>query len=364
MGGPQTARAMKNIKDIRKILVINLGGIGDFLLSTPALRALKKCFPEASIAFMGVSRTCEMARSYAYFDRVIPFTFYDEEKRKFLFTRSFQLFDFLRALRKEKFDITINMRTIVSFFGALRMAFVFWTIGSQYRLGRDTEGRGFFLNMKIPESDAGDKLEMDYDLATVELLGADISDRSFDAGLFGQDLGSIALLLEKEGIKTSDRIITVNPGGMLSHRWPLENFIKVIEDLLKRVSCKIVIMGGAQELGLSTRLKLRLGSNIVDLIGRLSILDSAALLKRSQLLITNDTGPMHMAAILKTPMIAIFGGGYLTRFDPRKISSSTIVLSKNVVCAPCAKAQCASLKCLKEISPDEVLKAALRLLGV
>ena len=354
---------MNTIKGIRKILVINLGGIGDFLLSTPALRALKKGFPEATIAFMGVSRTCEMARTCAYFDRVIPFAFYDEEKRKFLFAMSFQMFDFLRALRKEKFEITINMRTIVSFLGALRMAFVFWAIGSPYRLGRDTEGRGFFLNMKIPESDAGDKLEMDYDLATVELLGVDISDRSFDAGLFGQDTGSITLLLEKEGVKASDRIIAVNPGGMFSRRWPLENFIKVIEELRQRVSCKVVVVGGIQELGLSTRLRLRLGPDIVDLIGRLSLLDSAALLKRSRLFITNDTGPMHIAAILKVPMVAIFGGGYLSRFDPRKISSRTIVLSKNVECAPCEKTQCASLKCLKEILPEEVLISALRLLG-
>jgi heptosyltransferase-2 len=354
---------MKNIKGIRKILVINLGGIGDFFLSTPALRALKKAYPESSIAFMGVPRVCEIANNSPYFDRVIPFTFYDEKKRKFLFSRFFQLFKFLRALRREKFDLTINMRTIVSFLSALRMAYCFWIIGSPYRLGRDTEGRGFFLNMKIPESDAGDKLEMDYDLQTVGLLGADVSDKSFDSGLFGQDLRRVSVFLENEGIKDSDRIITVNPGGMLSHRWPIENFIKVIEELLKRVSCKIVIIGGTQELGLSTRLKLRLGSNTTDLIGRLSIFDSAALLKRSQLLITNDTGPMHMAAILKTPMVAIFGGGYLTRFDPRKISSGVIVLSKNVACAPCDKAQCATLKCLKEILPEDVLGAALRLLG-
>ncbi len=354
---------MNTIKGIRKILVINLGGIGDFLLSTPSLRALKKAYPEAYIAFMGVSRTCEIANNPAYFDRVIPFPFYDEKKRKFLFSKFLQLAKFLFALRKEKFDLAINMRTIVSFLGALRMAYIFWAIGSPYRLGRNTEGRGFFLNMKIPESDAGDKLEMDYDLTTVELLGADISDRSFDAGLFGQDTGKLASILEKEGIKGSDRIIVVNPGGMISRRWPLENFIKVIEELLKRVPCKIVIMGGVQELGISARLKLRLGPNIVDLIGRLSILDSAALLKRSQLLITNDTGPMHIAAILRTPIVAIFGGGYLTRFDPRKISNNAIVLVKNVDCAPCAKAQCASLKCLKEISPEEVLKVALRMLG-
>ncbi len=350
-------------KDIKKVLVVNLGGIGDLLLSTPALRALKKAYPLASVSFLGVSRTCEVARSIKYFDRVIPFEFYDEEKRTFFFGRFSSLFKFLSGLRSEGFELAINMRTIVSLSSAFKMAFLFFMVGAPYRLGRNTEGRGFFLNLKIPESDEGDRLEMEYDLETIRLLGADVSDASFDADLFWENDNPVfKQLLAKEGVNEADQIITVNPGGMPSHRWPLENFIKVIEGLKNRPSCKIIIIGGPAEMNLSQRLKLRLGASIVDLTGRLGIQDTAGLLRRCALFITNDTGPMHIAAILKTPMVALFGGGYLTRFDPRKISHQAIVLAKNVECAPCDRVECASLKCLSEILPEDVLKASLRLL--
>ena len=168
---------MKSLKEACKILIVNLGGIGDVLLSMPALRALRKLYPNAHIAFLGVPRTCELAMFFCLFDETMSFAAYDERYRRFSFKRMMETLKLLFFLRRQQFDMIINMRTLVSWMSAFKMALIFSFIGAKYRVGRDTAGRGFFLNIKIRETAFGEKHEMEYDLDTVAALGADVSDR-------------------------------------------------------------------------------------------------------------------------------------------------------------------------------------------
>ncbi|NOZ70093.1 MAG: glycosyltransferase family 9 protein [Deferribacteres bacterium] len=350
----------------KRILVINLGGMGDILLSVPALRALRRRYPGARISLLAVPRTVELAGEFDFIDEVISFEFYDEGSRGFmpaLNARKLRsLYRLLRGLRMQRFDMALNMRTLVSWAGAVKMALLFRVIGAGHSAGRDTEGRGFFFDTRIRETGAGQKHEMEYDLDLASALGADISERDMGLRIHDKDMAGISRILKDSGIYGDEIIIGVNPGGMHSHRWPLKNFALVMNMLAGRLNCRFVVTGGALERELAGRLEKMLDTRLIDLTGRTTIRELAALIKRCNLYITNDTGPMHIAAALETPLIAIFGPGYLTRFDPRRISGRAVVFHKGAECAPCNKTVCDSLRCFEGISPEEVADASLRLL--
>ena len=134
------------------------------------------------------------------------------------------------------------------------------------------------------------------------------------------------------------------------------------QQLSSQMKCTFVITGSEDELPLAKKLAAHITTPVLNAMGRVSIRQLGALLSRCNLYITNDTGPMHIAALVKTPLVAIFGPGSLVRFDPRNISKKAIVLRKETKCAPCNKWECKALECLRKIAPHEVSEAALFLL--
>lgn len=348
------------------ILVVNLGGIGDFLLSTPALRALKRLYPQARISILIVPRIVELAKGLPYIDEVISFDFINGKCRGgglLIEWKEFKrLSNLLFTLRKRKYDLLINMRTLTSWRGVLRVLALAFLIGAKRKVGRDTDGRGFFFNVKIPETETGKKHEMEYDIDTVEALGAEIVDKTIDFDVDDRGVEKVHRILKKGGIFKHDILIGIHPGGKPSHRWPIENFSAVIDEIDKKISCKFVITGSKDEVGLAKKLMKMASVEMVDLAGRLSIKELGGLIRRCNLFIANDTGPMHIAAILKTPLVAIFGPGDLTRYDPKSISDKVAVAYRSVDCSPCYRVRCKDQRCLRIIFPKEVVEAALSFL--
>lgn len=342
------------------ILIINLGGIGDILLSIPAMRALRDLYPQAEISMLVTSRVYEIAERLSYIDKV--FTFNIRYGGSFSFNNTLKNFKALFALRKKRFDIAINMRTLFSNRSAKKIKFLLDIIKPKTRVGRDTEGKGYFFDVKIPETKKGQKYEMEYDIDTVKALGAEVIDKNIDFEIDEESIEKVNKILEKEDMSKNAILIGIHPGGMPSRRWPIENFSCVIDEVHKKILSKFLITGGREELSLAKKLMKITNAKIINLSGKLNIIELSALIKRCNLFISNDTGPMHIAAILRTPLVAIFGPGDITRFDPRNISNKTVVLYKNAECAPCEKVECKNLKCLKVISPKEVTEATLTLL--
>lgn len=344
-----------NIKPekIKKILIMNLGGIGDFLLSLPALKALRNYYQDSYIVLLTVPRTVSFAKDSAILDEVLSF----ELKLHYVFR-------LLAKLRARRFDMAVNMRTIVSWKSAFKMAVIFYIIQAKYKVGRDTNNRGFFFNIKIPEDDIGDMPEYIYDLKTVEALGINIEHGLPEISICKASVSFVNNFLTINNIKEGDTVIGIHPGApFVSKRWPLEKFAKVINMLSENNSYAIIITGTQDEVMIAQKLQSLSKPKLIIATGKTSIKQLAALIKRCGVYITGDTGPMHIAAILKIPLVAIFGGGYLTRFDPRNISDKAIVLHKEVDCAPCNKVICKPLKCLEAIQPEEVVEAALKLLS-
>ncbi len=343
-------------ENIKRILVINLGGIGDVLISTPALRALKEHFSGCQLYLLVVGRVAGIVRDLPYVDKVFVF----EVERPWL--NLFANLKNILELRKLRIDLGINMRTLVSWSSARKVKFILGLISPRIKAGRDTSGRGDFFDIKIPEEDIGDKYEMEYDLEIVRALGAKADNRQIDFVIDPESLKSADKLLRDNGIKESDILIGIHPGGKPSHRWPLGNFVEVMKTIQQKTGGKFFVTGSLEETKLAESLLRESGINGLNLSGKLTIRELAAVLKRCNLYITNDTGSMHIAAILRRPLVAVFGPGYINRYDPRHIDPNAAVLYKKIYCAPCNKEQCLPLACLRAISVEEVVKESVPLL--
>lgn len=355
---------------LNKILVINFGGMGDLLLSTPALRALDNLYPDSYIALLTVSKSADILSGLSYLDDIFIFDFITSEIRGIkIFMKLFKLARKLKVLfdlRKKNFDIVINMRTIVRISGLIKIGIIFAIIGAKYRAGRDTEGSGFFLNIKIPEKYIGEMHESEYDLNLVKLLGADISNRSLEINIPKDDIEYVDILLRRNNINENDYLIGINPGaGWQSKRWDIEKFAEVIKLVKNNINCKIILTGTKDDENLAIKLKEFVNNDLIIATGKTTIKQLAELIKRVKIYITNDSGAVHIASAVGTPIVAIFGPGDVIRYGP--IGENVVVLYKKVECSPCNYVVCPKkdyMKCIKSITPHEVFSAVLSLLKI
>jgi len=352
MREPDKTKIAVDPKQLQSILIVNLGGIGDFILSLPALKGLRNAFKDARIVLLTTPRTAVFAASYPYLNEVLPFDCN-------LLTALPRLIE----LRQRRFDLALNMRSIVSRTSAYKMAGLFYFIRPRYKVGRDTEGRGFFFDLKIPEEAIGDLPEYEYDLKAVRALGVKAEYSLPEIPISEAGISYVDQFLALNNVAGDDIIVGVNPGAPYpAKRWPPENFAKVIDILNAQLACKIILTGSRDELEIAESVRRRAKSKVIIAVGKTSLKQLAALIKRCNVYITNDTGAMHIAAVLKTPLVAIFGPGYLPRFDPRNISEKATVFYRKAPCAPCDRPACASMQCLKAVLAEEVAEAAIEFL--
>jgi ADP-heptose:LPS heptosyltransferase len=336
-------------------------------MSTPALKSLRHLYPDARISVWVVPRAREILEGLDCCNEIISFDIPVTVRRGLrVFVKLWKLkgiIFFIFSLRKKRFDISINMRPLISFASSLKMATIFGIVGSKYKIGRDTEGRGFFLTHKSPEKYISRIHEVEHQLNLARILGGDIIAHNPEMRIFDSDIQFATDFLSANGIQDSDVVIGINPGAPWpSKRWPAENFGRVISVLSKEPGYRIIVTGSAEEGQIANILKEMSGGDIIDACGKTTLKQLAALMKRFNLYITNDTGSMHIAASAGVPMVAIFRPGHIQRNSPYMPPERYIILSGSADCAPCQLVTCASLKCLKSITPEEVIKASSILL--
>jgi lipopolysaccharide heptosyltransferase II len=341
-----------NIKsNLNKILVINLGGIGDVVLSLPALQTLRRGYPQSKIYCLVIKDCEEILLRYKFLDKIYSYASLKE------------FFKILFFLRKEKFDLVINLRTLASKIGALKMRFIISFIRPIYKIGRDTEGRGYFWDLKLMEKNIATMHDRDYDLALIRLLGINSEEKEIILEIETKDRFYISCFLRQHGILPQDLLIGIHAGARWQSRcWPIENFLRLTESLIKKYNPKFVLIGSNKEKKIFKKFKRRYSDRLVSAIGKTDFGKLLALIERCDLLITNNSGPMHLAAILKRPLIAIFAGD-IKRFSPLGEAKNTIVLYKKQECSPCLLRYCFSRKCLRDISVEEVLEAVSKLIN-
>jgi heptosyltransferase-2 len=337
----------------KKILIIRTDRLGDVILSTPVIKNLKQAFPGVHIAFMCRPYTKDVVEGNPEVNEVILYDKYGKHKRA-MATLKFAL-----NLGKKNFDWVIilhptNRAHIISFLAKIPV-----------RIGWDKK-MGFLLTKKLHHNKSeGKKHELEYNLDVLRELNIPIVDKSTYFPIEEDARKRVEEILSEKGLRPEEKFIAIHPSASCpSKRWPQEFFSQLIKIIDEKLNIKFVIITSNAERNLG-ELVIR-ETEAIDLRGQLNISQVGALLKKASLFISNDSGPVHIAASLNTPVISIFGrkdpGLSPLRWGP--VGTEVFYFHKDVGCIQCLAHNCLKgFLCLREIKPEEVAEKALTLLA-
>ena len=341
----RSAAAAVPIPAPRKILFIRIDRLGDMVLSTPALHALKENYPAAELCVLAAPGPAGLIECDPAVAKI-----YLWEPRKGICA----LLRLVRELRCAQFSLVID-----PYYGPeLKTAVLAFLSGASFRAGYDISGRGLFFNIRA-DAAAGSGHFADEAFGVLKAVG--LGARTALPELFiapGADEEARALL-EKSGVSEKDLVVTVHAGGYYpSQRWPAGSFAEVIKTLVSAHNARIVLVASAAESAVTGAVLAGLGEaerkNVITALDlKPSVL--SALIRRSRLFIGNNSGPLHLAAAFKVPTVSIMGPTDPVKWTP--LGANNAVLRTGRACAGCGKGTCKE-DCMLDITPDMILKAA------
>lgn len=319
---------------MKKILLRSPNWLGDGVMAFPAVKVLRERFPEAELWIVTRHYLADLWAFHPAVDRVVDVGHSKrEELRKAL------------GLRREGFDLYLTFPR--SFIAALTGVLA----GAKKRVGYKAEGRGWLLTVALPE-DGQRRHRVEGYLRLLEPFGE-------VPQTFPPEIEVEACLLEGvRGLTAGEKLVVFNTGATYGEAkcWPPERFVELGRGLIRR-GLKIALVGGPKEVERNRRIAREVGQGIMDLTGRTTIRQLAALLKMCHCLVTNDTGPMHLAAAVGTPVVALFGSTDPSLTGP--LGEGHKVIRREIPCSPCFKRVCPEghHQCMERISADEVQEA-------
>jgi len=341
------------LKDLRpnRIVVRMPNWIGDLVMATPILTDLRKAFPDSHITAMSRTPLCELLRQDPEIDELFCFS------KASGFGRRSERRDIVEKLRRGKYDLGVLLTHSFS------SAWWFWQGKVGRRLGYDCNGRRFLLSDRVclPQELQTQHLVVTYKML-LEPLGIPVSETRPRLFLGEKELEEARILLQQLGVTKNHRLIGINPGAAYGSAkcWLPERFREVTLRLLDKEDLFIVYFGDQGTTPLVKEICQGLPPRVVNLAGLTSIRELACLIKLCDVLLTNDSGPMHIAAALDTPLVALFGSTNEITTGPYKAGS---VIHKHAECSPCYQRVCPiDFRCMKRIEADEVYREIVRLL--
>ena len=354
----------------RPTLAILIAGIGDLVLASPALRALKKGNHAGPLHLLTSREAAELARNYPYIDKIWELPVRQLRREK---TTYFEIIALMAKMRQLRFDCAVNLYHVDSRAGAVKMGLIFQAINAGEKIGHDRYGFGLVVDKKIPAV-FFDQRHLTEAMRDIAVLAGGIADgKGLDIFWVKESeqrhhqLFPDALDIHAEPAAGAQQgrplFVGINPGGdRANRRWAPERYAAVGNRIAAALAARIFIFGGPGEEHIANAIQKQISSEVVNLAGKLSISDLAYFISRLDLLITNDSGPMHMAAAARTPVAAIFGPEDPLLMGPYTSPDLYRVIHKPLPCRPCQKDHCARPLCLEAITPDEVFTAALELI--
>ncbi len=333
----------------KRILIVNQNWMGDVLFSTPAIRALRKAHPESFIGCLVPSRCREVLENNPYLNEVLV---YDD--RAPVFSPGF--WRLVRGLRKRAFDQAFffhrsRTKTLSALLGGIRQ-----------RYGYGSEGDGRFLTKRIapPEKELH---KIDFFLNLLEQLDVPPDGRVPDFFPKAGSDAALEQLFKSSGIDPEIPYVVLHTGGNWElKRWPADYFVRWIQLFLSEFSWSVILCGTSSEKGISDAIAANFSPRqVVSLCGRSSLDVLALLLGRAKFLLSNDSGPIHLASTQRTPVLGLYGPTSQRLSGP--VSNGSVrILQKDVGCqVPCYFRSCDTRVCMEWITPEEVFQETLKL---
>ncbi len=327
---------------IQKILVIKLRAIGDVLLSTPVLKNLRHNFPNSKIDFLTEPPAKEIIEGNPFIDELIIFEREKNSIKKFL------------NLRKRKYDLVIDL------FCNPRSALITFATGARYRVGYAFRGRGYAYNIKLkPRKEVHHNVE--FNLDALRTIGLDIVDKKLYMPL-SDESENFAKKFWDEYNLNDKLVIALNPAGTWeTKRWGLEKFASLGDMLAENLGAKILILWG-NDKELDDARKIYSSMKIKPIIPpKTNLKQLASILKRCSFVISNDSGPMHIATAVGTPTLGIYGPTNPYAQGPYGEKHHWI-RKEDLNCIACNLTKCTIGNiCMRDLSVDAVYDAFIEL---
>jgi heptosyltransferase-3 len=359
---------MPDFKNVRKILVLKFRHIGDVLLIVPTIRALKETFPSASISVAVNAGTEEVISGNQLIDELIVF---DRSVKKLpLLQKIAKELNFLKEIRQRRFDMTVDLTS------GDRPAILSFLSGARYRLANDPGKDGFFgkrfCYSHIAHINDRIKHMVMQNLDIVNQFGIFSENKEVDFFINDETREKVRKLLEEKGIKRNDRIVHIHPLSRWTFKCWDDRYMAEITDWLCKEGMKVILtcapnrgeMERAEKILSLLSADTQSSGNLIKLFGKTTIKELAAVSLASDIFFGVDSAPMHIAAAVKTPVIALFGPTGESTWGP--YGEQHIVLSKDLSCKPCRKGMCEGValrECMSAIKPEDVKKAVSEKIG-
>jgi len=339
-----------------KILVVKTHAVGDLLLTTPAIRAIRRRFPDAELHLLVCDQVRNVVETNPDIDEIISFD------ARLIVRRALSGWIAIAwRLRSQKYNLA------VIFHASPWLHLICWIAGIALRVGFDHGGSGFSLSRAVSWQPNTTRYVADVYMDIARIFGAaPLSPLVLKPAL--DDRRKMISICRRCGLEESELLIAVCPGGGLNprdyvpqKRWPQERFAAVINRLREEFQCKVLIVGGKSDKDVAAAIAQGCDTEVVNLCGETTLRQTAALFGRCALVISNDSAPLHVAVAMGTPAVGIFGPSNVAAIMPSN-NPRHIAVTSSLPCSPCYAncvfPGCASPKCLATISVDEVLQAA------
>ncbi len=340
------------------ILVMRLDNIGDVIMTSPALRAIKENLPQASITLMASPAGTQAASLLPWVDDVLTWRVVWQDLGRLAFdpVREWEL---IETVRNRKFDAAI---IFTSFSQTPHPAgYLCYLAGIPLRLGESKEWGGGILSTEVKS--APDEIhQVERNLRLIESVGFQVSDRSLSIQIPELAWHSTSAKLSNYGLTAKAPYLLLNPWASCQARtYPGEHFASAARQLAQITGWPVVVTGVEKDRDRTTPLLEALEPYAIDLIGATSVPELAALIAGARLVLTNNTSTLHIADATRTPSVILFSGTeYESQWQPRHTSSR--LLRQPTSCSPCYAFTCPyQLECL-DIPPEQVVDAGLELL--
>ncbi len=340
-------------KTVRCILISRLRFMGDVILTTPLIRALKKGMPHTKLIYLTEPPYADLLRHNPYLDGVLSF---DREK--------FNALPVLKSFWQQK-KLVSKLRLLkcgaaVDLLGLPRTAFLMVLSGASVRIGGDYRYRKHLYTHLFPAGRRYWKTAIDFHLNVLKFFNLPDDGKKTDFFLTGEEIIRAKTYLKKNGFDPGRPIVGLHPGGTWPAKlWDWERFAELALRLRKETKVQIFLTGGPNDISIVEKVQAKTG-NAAFWGGVLSLRRLAGVMSHFSVFISNDCGPMHLAPAVGTPTIGIFGPGEPDIWFPYSKKDGHTFVCKSVFCSPCGRDFCPTDHiCMKEITVEEIFKKAV-----
>ena len=346
------------------ILIVKLSAIGDVIHTLPALNAIRKAYPVARITWLVEEAAQDLVRGHSALDRVLVSQrkrWLKELRSSLFFHAMREICDFIQELRDTHYDMILDFQALLKSGILIAMARGKRKIG----FGKGLEHMEYsylFLNERLPAVSM-EHHALSRGLMLLNSLGISAPEVEYKLPISDHDRQKVEDLLRRYGLVNHKKFVAVNPVAKWESKlWSNRKFSQLADRIITQYDAGVVFTGSLEDHQTIHKIKAGMKAPAINLAGETTLKMLAALFDKADVVVSTDTGPMHLAVAVGTPVVALFGPTAPWRTGPYGPGHQVVTAGQG--CAPCFKRNCPTCDCMALISVDQVFDAVSKIIGV